>query len=84
VDSGIHEWIHYVDWVEWLSTLAIFATSQEVDRQGGATARIAHRAMVAQGTPCCGHCGRKGYDKLTCWKLHPELRRERSKAGYER
>ncbi|KAG7423163.1 hypothetical protein Forpi1262_v015729 [Fusarium oxysporum f. sp. raphani] len=63
---------------------AIFAASQEEDRQRGATARIAHRAMVARGTPCCGNCGRKGHDKSTCWKLHPELRRERSKAGYER
>ncbi|KAL5603949.1 hypothetical protein FOVSG1_006699 [Fusarium oxysporum f. sp. vasinfectum] len=63
---------------------AIFAASQEEDRQRGATARIAYRAMVAQDTPCCGHCGRKGHDKSTCWKLHPELRRERSKAGYER
>ncbi|KAG7003598.1 Retrovirus-related Pol polyprotein from transposon TNT [Fusarium oxysporum f. sp. conglutinans] len=63
---------------------AIFAASQEEDRQRGATARIAHRAMVAQGTPCCGHCGRKWHDKSTCWKLHPELRRERTKAGYER
>ncbi|KAI8402292.1 hypothetical protein FOFC_17599 [Fusarium oxysporum] len=63
---------------------AIFAASQEEDRQRGATARIAYRAMVAQDTPCCGHCGRKGHDKSTCWKLHPELRRERRKAGYER
>ncbi|KAF9781480.1 hypothetical protein IL306_013259 [Fusarium sp. DS 682] len=63
---------------------AIFAASQEEDRQRGATARIAHRVMVAQGTPCCGDCGRKGHDRSTCWKFHPELRRERSKAGYER
>jgi hypothetical protein len=50
---------------------AIVAASQEEERQRGVTARTAHRAMVAQGTPCCGHCGRKGHDKLTCWKLHP-------------
>ncbi|RKK18949.1 hypothetical protein BFJ66_g17901 [Fusarium oxysporum f. sp. cepae] len=63
---------------------AIFAASQEEDRQRSATAKIAHRAMMAQDTSCCGYCGRKGHDKSTCWKLHPELRRERSKAGYER
>ncbi|KAI7763638.1 hypothetical protein LZL87_013617 [Fusarium oxysporum] len=62
---------------------AISAASQEEDRQRGATARIAYRAMVAQGTPC-GDCGRKGHDKSTFWKLYPELRRDRSKAGYER
>ncbi|SCO84419.1 uncharacterized protein FRV6_08546 [Fusarium oxysporum] len=63
---------------------AISAASQEEDRQRGTTARIAYRAMVAQGTPCCGHCGRKRHDKSTCGKLHPELRRDRGKAGYER
>ncbi|RYC80069.1 hypothetical protein BFJ63_vAg17046 [Fusarium oxysporum f. sp. narcissi] len=63
---------------------AIFAVSQEEDRQRSATAKIAHRAMMAQDVSCCGYCGRKGHDKSTCWKLHPELRRERSKAGYDR
>jgi hypothetical protein len=58
---------------------AIFAVSQEEDRQRSATAKIAHRAMMAQDVSCCGYCGRKGHDKSTCWKLHPELRRERIK-----
>ncbi|RKK12629.1 hypothetical protein BFJ67_g18061, partial [Fusarium oxysporum f. sp. cepae] len=40
--------------------------------------------MMAQDTSCCGYCGRKGHDRSTCWKLHPELRRDRIKAGYER
>jgi hypothetical protein len=39
---------------------AIFTASQEEDRQRGATARIAQRAMVAQDTLGCAHCGRKG------------------------
>ncbi|KAM6514095.1 hypothetical protein FALCPG4_18898 [Fusarium falciforme] len=63
---------------------AIFAASQEEDRQRGATARIAHRAMVARDTSGCGHCGRKGHNKSTCWKLHPELRREHEKTAHER
>ncbi|WAO96990.1 Retrovirus-related Pol polyprotein from transposon TNT 1-94 [Fusarium falciforme] len=63
---------------------AIFAASQEEDRQKGATARIAHRAMVAWDTSGCGHCGRKGHNKSTCWKLHPELRREHERAAHER
>ncbi|KAF6517721.1 hypothetical protein HZS61_003282 [Fusarium oxysporum f. sp. conglutinans] len=63
---------------------AIFAASQEEDRQRSATAKMAHRAMMAQDTSCCGYCGRKGHDRSTCWRLHPELRRDRIKAGYER
>lgn len=38
---------------------AILAASQEADKRRGVTARIAHRAMLAQDTPDCGHCGRK-------------------------
>ncbi|KAG7420459.1 Retrovirus-related Pol polyprotein from transposon TNT [Fusarium oxysporum f. sp. raphani] len=63
---------------------AIFAASQEEDRQRSATAKMAHRAMMAQDTSCCGYCGRKGHDRSTCWRIHPELRRDRIKAGYER
>ncbi|PCD22174.1 hypothetical protein AU210_015972 [Fusarium oxysporum f. sp. radicis-cucumerinum] len=63
---------------------AIFAASQEEDRQRSATAKMAHRAMMAQDTSCCGYCGRKGHDRSTCWRLHPELRRDHIKAGYER
>ncbi|KAI8416343.1 hypothetical protein FOFC_02652 [Fusarium oxysporum] len=63
---------------------AIFAASQEEDRQRSATAKMAHRAMMAQDTSCCGYCGRKGHDRSTCWRLHPELRRDRIKTGYER
>ncbi|TXB97499.1 hypothetical protein FocTR4_00012193 [Fusarium oxysporum f. sp. cubense] len=45
---------------------AIFAASQEEDKQRGATTRIIHRAMVAQGTPCYRYCRRKGHNKSTC------------------
>lgn len=40
--------------------------------------------MVAQDTSGCGHCGRKGHSKSTCWKLHPELRREHERTAHER
>lgn len=64
---------------------AIFAAEQEEQRQKGVTVRLAQvAAMIAQESSGCGHCGRKGHDKPSCWKLHPELTKEHGKKFLER